>query len=229
LEVSEIRGVRWRFTGVYEESQSELKFKIWDLMEWLFAQYPSHMAWLSAGNFNEILFQHEKEGGKARPQACLDWFRGALEKCELDELGFTGDIFTWRNKQTKGASHIRERLDRAMANGGWRMMFPLMSVKNADPYHSDHRPVVVVTEALKHGSGGVSNFKFEATWLQEEGCRKVIEDAWGLGGSGESCLRENLSEVAASLKEWSVNALGDLEKWLKLAKKGVREVEERTY
>lgn len=94
-----------------------------------------------------------------------------------------------------------------------------MSVKNADPYHSDHRPVVVVIETFKHGSGGGSNFKFEATWLQEEGCRKVIEDAWGLGGNGESCLRENLSEVAATLKEWSVNALGDLEKWLKLAKK----------
>lgn len=29
----------------------------------------------------------------------------------------------------------------------------------------------------------------------------MIEDAWGLGGSGESCLRENLSEVTASLKE----------------------------
>jgi hypothetical protein len=86
-------------------------------MEWLFAQYPSHMPWLSAGDFNEILFQHEKEGGKARPQACLDRSRGALEKCELDDLGFTGDIFMSRNKQTKGASHIRERLDRAMANG----------------------------------------------------------------------------------------------------------------
>lgn len=47
------------------------------------------------------------------------------------------------------------------------MMCPLMSVKNADPYHSDHRPVVVVTEAFKHGSGGGSNFKFEAT-----GCRR---------------------------------------------------------
>lgn len=65
------------------------------------------------GDFNEILFVHEKEGGNPRPQAC--------------------------------------------------MAFPLMSVKNADPYHSDHRLVVVVTELVQRSRGGSSGFKFEAS------------------------------------------------------------------
>lgn len=64
-----------------------------------------------------------------RSQACMDRFKGALEFCELEDLGSTGDIFTWRNKQTKGSTHIQKRLDRAVANGGWRMAFPLLSVK----------------------------------------------------------------------------------------------------
>jgi hypothetical protein len=48
----------------------------------------------------------------------------ALEVCELHDLRFTGDVFTWRNKQMKGDTHVRERLDRAVANAEWRGIFP---------------------------------------------------------------------------------------------------------
>ena len=120
-------------TRIYGEPQFELKYKTWELMEWLKDQDNEQMPWLCAGDFNEILYHHEKEGGVPRTQSCLDRFKGAQEVCELDDLGFSGDIFTWRNKQTTGDTHIRERLDRAVANAGWRMKFLLMLVKNGDP------------------------------------------------------------------------------------------------
>jgi hypothetical protein len=63
----------------------------------------------------------------------------------LHDLGFAGDVSTWRNKQTRGDSHIRERLDRAVTNPEWRMQFPLVHVKNWDPYHLDHRLVPIET------------------------------------------------------------------------------------
>lgn len=89
-------------------------------------------------------------------------------------------------------------------------MFPLMHVKNGDPYHSDHRPVVVQTELIQRSQGGGGSFKFEASWVKEEGCHQVIEEAWeqrsGLGCS----LGESIKGVAASLKDWSDNILGDL-------------------
>jgi hypothetical protein len=134
-------------------------------------------------------------------------------------LGFSRDIFTWRNKQTTGNTHIRERLDRVVANAGWRMKFPLMHVKNGDPYHSDHRPIVVLTEMFPQRRSGGGGFHFEASWIKEEGCRKVIEEAWNLNSVGDGRLRESIRGVAASLKDWSVNVLGDLEKRLKKAKK----------
>ena len=140
-----------------------------------------------------------------RAQSCLDCFKGSLEVCELDDIGFSGDIFTWRNKQTTGNTHIRERLDRAVANARWRMKFPLMHVKNGDPYHSDHRPVVLSTEMIQRGGGGGCGFKFEASWIKEEGCRKIIEEAWALREGVGCCLGESLRGVAASLKDWSVN------------------------
>jgi hypothetical protein len=33
-----------------------------------------------------------------------------------------------------------------VADIGWRSMLLTVQVRNGDPYHSDHRPVVVVTE-----------------------------------------------------------------------------------
>jgi hypothetical protein len=151
----------------------------------------------------------------------MDRFKRALELGDLHDLGFEGDVFTWRNKQTKGNTHIRERLDRAVANFEWLHCFPLVHVKNCDPHHSDHRPVVITTEE-ELGGRSVQNhhtiFKFEANWLKEEGFRKVVEDAWDVGGAS-NLFSDKVKGVAASLEDWSRNALGDLERRLKKAKK----------
>jgi hypothetical protein len=37
----------------------------------------------------------------------MDRFKQALEVCELHDLGFKGDVFTWTNKQESGNTHIR--------------------------------------------------------------------------------------------------------------------------
>jgi hypothetical protein len=47
--------------------------------------------------FNEILYQHEKEGGVLRPQSQMDHFRDAIVDCDLQDLGFEGDVYAWRN------------------------------------------------------------------------------------------------------------------------------------
>lgn len=46
--------------------------------------------------------------------------------------------------------------------------------------------------------GGV---KFEASWIKEESCRRVIEEAWDANDSGEASMTASLSGVAASLKD----------------------------
>jgi hypothetical protein len=98
------------------------------------------------GDFNEILLGHEKKGGLPKPQSCMDNFREALEDCSLDDLGFSGDMFTWRNNNHSSAHYIRERLDRVVADVHWCMRFPNFKVRNGDPRHLDHRPVIVSME-----------------------------------------------------------------------------------
>lgn len=114
-------------------------------------------------------------------------------------------------------------LDRAVANTNWRSRFPLMQVKNGDMYHSDHRPILIITEKVqteRSWNEGGNRFKFEASWIQEEDCRKVVEEAWESSSVLQSlALSDSLMGIASCLNDWSVNVLGYLEKRMKAVRK----------
>ncbi|KAK6137281.1 hypothetical protein DH2020_028973 [Rehmannia glutinosa] len=76
--------------------------------------------WLCLGDFNEILYHHEKIGGRAKDDYKIMAFREVMALCELDDLGFDGFKFTWTNGQANEAN-IQERLDRALANIHWAL------------------------------------------------------------------------------------------------------------
>lgn len=139
-------------------------------------------------------------------------------------MGFTGDNFTWWNNSHTGDDYIREQLDKAVADAAWCSCFPSVRVKNGDPRHSDHRPVIVTMDEdseLGRSSSG-PQFRFEANWVQEENCEAVVENAWRLAMEGRS--RRVLSVVhgvAADLWDWSRNILGDMEKRIKFTKKAL--------
>jgi hypothetical protein len=65
VEVVEDNGSRWRFTGIYGESKTSEKDNTWKLLRTLSAQ--SNLPWLCMGDFNEILFDYEKEGVYSGP------------------------------------------------------------------------------------------------------------------------------------------------------------------
>lgn len=223
VDVQEVDGFVWRFTGVYGFPQTETKHRTWTLLKDLRVLDTINRPWLCPGDFNEIIFQYEKEGGCLRPQAQMDSFREAIDFCDLHDLGYEGDIFTWRNQQTRAAGYIRERLDRALANEGWRQKFPTVVVQNGDPRHSDHRPVIIITDRpLERGPGAARSFSFEAGWLEEEKCEEVVMEGWEQGVAEGLCKVDQLvRKVAGGLNSWSSNVLGAWEKQKKEAKKGV--------
>ena len=45
--------------------------------------------------------------------------------CDLQDLGFEGDVYTWRNNHHRAQGYVRERLDRALANMDWLIKFQL--------------------------------------------------------------------------------------------------------
>ena len=221
MEVQENDGFVWRFTGIYGEPKTDDRDKTWQLLRIL--KQRSNKPWLVVGDFNEILHPWEKEGGVPKPQRQMDKFKEALEVCDLRDLGFSGDAFTWRNHSHTAASYIKERLDRAVATQAWCDRFPGFKVINGDPRHSDHRPVIVDTHGAcrrRQGrdEGGVK--RFEANWIQEDGCEGIIRNAWEreVRLKGET-IAGALRGVLGELVDWNRNILGDLEKRIKKSKK----------
>ena len=59
----------WRLTGIYGEPQAGAREKMWKLMTIIHGQ--SNLPWMVLGDFNEILFENEKQGGQAKTQASM--------------------------------------------------------------------------------------------------------------------------------------------------------------
>jgi hypothetical protein len=107
-----------------------------------------------------------------------------------------------------------------VGNVEWAEKFPNFRVVNGDPRHSDHRPVIVDLEAEHGSSGGEYKFRFEASWMHEAECSKIIENAWKESvEEGSQKVAEAMKRVAGSLESWSREVVGDLEKKLKKTRK----------
>ena len=130
----------WRFPGLYGEPKWQDKYKAWKRLRDLHATVA--LPWLVMGDFNEILYPFEKEGGNLRPVQFMENFRYALDDCGLSDCGYIGEKFTWHR------GGIRERLDRVVANEAWKNRFVDGVLQNLDYGHSDHRPILMCTDKV---------------------------------------------------------------------------------
>ncbi|KAL5737160.1 hypothetical protein ACOSQ2_031948 [Xanthoceras sorbifolium] len=119
--VRDADGCFWRFTGFYGEPRQELRDDSWLLLSGLGGL--SRLPWVVGGDFNKILKDEEKLGGSCRNSGAMARFRRAVDDCNLMDMGFKGDRFTWNNRQFNGGL-IQERLDRIFCNLEWRALFP---------------------------------------------------------------------------------------------------------
>lgn len=154
VKIVEQDGFTRRFTGIYGEPATDKRDKTWDLLRILDQQIK--LPWLCAGDFNEVLYCHEKKGGSARATRQMETFKITLADCGLRDLGYMGDKYTWRNHSHEASKYIKERLDRVVGTRTWCNRFPSYKVIIGDPRHSDHRPMTIYVEGTdkamrKHG------------------------------------------------------------------------------
>lgn len=155
---------------MYGEPGWNQKGMTWDALRSL--RSSTNIPWLVLGDFNEILYNCEKEGGRPRTQRHLRAFHDALVDCQLVDMGYEGDIYTWQRGK------IRERLDRGVVNNQWSNMFPHARLVNCEVLGLDHRPIMVDTEFLTQSYGDSKVRRFEARWLQEETVEAMVKAAW---------------------------------------------------
>lgn len=121
------------------------------------------------GDFNEIMYDYEKEGGCLRSHGFMCAFREIMDDCGLADLKSKCDLFTWYNKRA-GDNISFERLDRYICNCDWRMVYPFDEVSNLELYGSDHHPILIILKP--HGFINIQHnhmrFFFEHKRLMEE-------------------------------------------------------------
>lgn len=106
---------QWRITGFYGFIATTERYKSWDLIQSL--STASSLPWLILWDFNEVVLASEKFGGRLRSSSQIQGFRDVVRHCNLLDLSFEGDSFTWANSITKC------RLDCCLVSSNWRLMF----------------------------------------------------------------------------------------------------------
>lgn len=103
---------KWRYTGYYGFPERSRRRESWDMIRNL--SVASTIPWCIIGDFNDMVSVEEKRGGQRQPRALLDGFVETLIDCGLEDLGFTGDMYTW--ERARGTDRwVQERLDRGLA------------------------------------------------------------------------------------------------------------------
>ena len=118
----------WRFTGIYGAPETHLRSETWELICGLHRH--ESLPWLYGGDFNEILKSHEKSGGRLRPYSQIEQFREVLDECNLLDLGFSRNKFTWLRKYLNGGM-VWERLDWVVCMAEWYDLFPSTCVQTS--------------------------------------------------------------------------------------------------
>lgn len=139
VSIRHLSGEHWRFTGIYGWAEHGQKYNTWDLLKKLSRE--SEMAWIVGGDFNEILFSHEKKEGNPSDFASMKMFRDALDFSNLTDVKLKGYSFTWCNGRVEGL--IEERLDRAVANSNWHDLFRNACTDTVVWDSSDHYPICI--------------------------------------------------------------------------------------
>jgi hypothetical protein len=200
---------QWRLTCVYGEAQASERHKTWDMLKFIKASSP--LPWLCIGDFNEVLLREEHVGVNDLCNAQIQAFRDAVDVCELMDLGFVGNPWTFE-KRVVGGSFCRVRLDRALATSCWSSRFPLATLSHLTGVASDHSPILLRQEPA-HVLPRTRLFRYEAMWEAHDDFRPTMESAWlSAPCTTMQELERKLKTLSGSLDAWGKETFGHVRK-----------------
>ncbi|GMI85140.1 hypothetical protein HRI_002183300 [Hibiscus trionum] len=129
----------------------------------------------------------------------MEAFRAVLRDCELSDLGFTGNWYTWECGRLV-TNNVRERLDRGVASDSWRDYFPNFSVTHLNHSISDHCPLLFDTANTPASNSYRAWFRFDANWTLDPDCEDIISSFWS-STSGD--LPTKLNQLSSILSNWN--------------------------
>lgn len=133
----------WRFTGYYGQPERGRRRESWELLRYLSSC--NNLPWVIVGDFNDLLWEREKQGRVPHPPGLFRGFRDAVRESGLSDLAFEGCQLTWERGRGTG-NWVREKLDRILVTDGWHELFPGARAWSLEGSSSDHLPLFFVIQ-----------------------------------------------------------------------------------
>ncbi|XP_057770800.1 uncharacterized protein LOC130990594 [Salvia miltiorrhiza] len=211
-EINENGNPPWDFAGIYRWSNTSDHHKTWDLLRSLHSQVADK--WVCGGDFNETMYHFENRGGNAKVDSRISAFREVAAFCEITDLGYSGEPYTWTNNQS-GADNIMERLDRVFGNDAWMDFFPGFEVIHLLRKSSDHCPILLtLSKEVENIQPRPKPFRFEAMWLKDGRCKELCQQLWDSGSNTNIAddFNKKMAAMGHKLKIWERSVFGQVRK-----------------
>ncbi|KAI4300718.1 hypothetical protein L6164_034061 [Bauhinia variegata] len=152
-----VDGYFFHFIGIYASTDANNRRSQFQRLEGVIDTMRGRI--VIGGDFNTILYNHEKKGGIEVEEANMQDFRDFIFSNQLADLGLSGYKYTWSNKWRNGGG-ICERLDRVIANLEWQAAFPNGLVSHLNGQGSDHLSILL--DSTPNNQKAKKRFCFDA-------------------------------------------------------------------
>jgi hypothetical protein len=213
----------WRATSIYGFPRQDKNIMTCNLINKLKLTNP-HDQWLVFGDFNLIMHPSEKQGGRDHHHNIMNLALDMLNNCNLIDLGYHGDPFTWTNNQVNG-DHIKERIDRFCATTSWLTRFPRCTNYHLMSYTSDHNPILLcfgTNNDFREDTHTKNHIKrFENIWIEDPECSDIVQNTW-LHEPGDT--RTRLKSITDKIHQWGKAKYGNIPTEIKNLQHKIRDL-----
>ncbi|TYJ27776.1 hypothetical protein E1A91_A07G212200v1, partial [Gossypium mustelinum] len=180
-------GEKFRFTGFYSQTDPSLRQQSWDMLRRVKSMV--NEGWIVGGNFNAILNNSEKEGGRRKPWTLMDDFCDMLEELSLTDV------------KTPNGWLVKERLDRFVISDEFMEKMSFLTSQIVRQSRFDHEAILLDMYGSKPRDKRVDHrawFRYNC-WAQEQEAKDIIKRAW----SSENCnVLEKMELIRDKLGPW---------------------------
>ncbi|KAF7841604.1 putative RNA-directed DNA polymerase [Senna tora] len=212
----------FHFTCVYGHPRLAERAILWEYLQ----QKASitDLPWIVFGDFNQVSSSVEKLSScSSLPGA--DQFKNLLAEGAMIDLHAQGNWYTWHNGRL-GDATVWERLDKTFCNIAWIENFPQTKIFSLPSFCSDHSPLVLnMHHCIPYRP---CPFRFEAMWLLDQSCKKVVRDAWLVNKRGSLAYSfvQKCKGVKQDLRTWNRNCFGHVQQQIKSLNDDLRNLQE---
>ncbi|XP_062096286.1 uncharacterized protein LOC133802067 [Humulus lupulus] len=181
---------------VYAVNDSKGRYQLWkDLVQ---LSKGTNFPWIVGGDFNSVLSTQERLQYRDNANEMIP-FQNSVVDCDLEDIKFNGNFFTWNNKQ-EGKDRVYAKLDRFLANHKWMDKYTTAEVTFFLEGEFDHSPgLLSIYPNMQNSKKPSRYFNF---WKNLEGFIDTVNKNWKVRTISNPmfCLVSHLKKLKSCLK-----------------------------